>query len=134
MQISRRAVLVRGATMFTGLLFVGSAEAATAGVSYRLKAGPHCSCKACHHHASNRLFATRAAADHGRAHPGCTCMIVRSRAVNAVQWRALFGQQRKPRHSHVDRRWASTQRALKQAARAEQALKAHPHPRAHTHA
>jgi hypothetical protein len=131
MQISRRAVLVRGATIFTGLFFVGSAEAATAGVSYRLKAGPHCSCKACHHHAANRLFATRSAADHGRAHPGCTCTIVRSRAVNAVQWRALFGQQRKPRHSHVDRRWASTTRALKQAARAEKALKAHPHPRPH---
>jgi hypothetical protein len=131
MQISRRAALVRGATMLTGLFFVGSAEAATAGVSYRLKAGPHCSCKACHHHAANRLFATRAAADHGRAHPGCKCTIVRSRAVNAVQWRALFGQQHTPRHSHVDRRWASTTRALKQAARAEKALKAHPRPRGH---
>lgn len=124
MQISRRAVLVRGAMMFTGLYFVGSAEAATAGVSYRLKAGPHCSCKACHHHADNRLFATRAAADHGRAHPGCRCTIVRSRAVNATEWRALFGHQRKLRHTHVDRRWASTKRALKQAARAEKTLKA----------
>jgi hypothetical protein len=127
MHFSRRAVLVRGATMLTGLYFVGSADAATAGVSYCLKTGPHCSCKACHHHAANRLFATRAAADHGRAHPGCRCTIARSRAVNAVQWRALFGHQRKLRHSHVDRRWASTKRALTQAVRAEKALKAHPH-------
>jgi hypothetical protein len=127
MHFSRRAVLVRGATMLTGLYFVGSADAATVGVSYRLKTGPHCSCKACHHHAANRLFATRAAADHGRAHPGCRCTIVRSRAVNAVQWRAMFGNQRTLRHSHVDRRWASTKRALTQAARAEKALKAHPH-------
>lgn len=116
MQISRRAVLVRGATMLTGLYFVGSAEAASTGVSYRLKTGPQCSCKACHQHAANRLFATHVAADRGRAHPGCKCTIVRSRAVRPVQWQALFGHQRKLRHSTVDRRWASTQRALKHAA------------------
>jgi hypothetical protein len=118
MPISRRAVLVRGATLLTGLYFVGSAEAATAGVSYRLKPGPQCSCKACHHHAANRLFATRAAADHGRAHPGCKCTIVRSRAVSPIQWQALFGHQRKVSHSTADRRWASTKRALKQAGQA----------------
>jgi hypothetical protein len=119
MQISRRAVLVRGATMLPGLYFVGSAEAATAGVSYRLKVGPHCSCKACHHHAANRLFATRVAADRGRAHRGCKCAIVRSRALRPAQWVALFGHQRKLRHSTADRRWASTKRALKHAARAK---------------
>ncbi len=79
MQISRRAVLVRGATLLTGLYFVESAEAATAGVSYRLKPGPQCSCKACHHHAANRLFAIHAAANRGRAHPGCTCTIAAQR-------------------------------------------------------
>lgn len=127
MQISRRAVLVRGATMLTGLYFVGSAEAATAGGSYRLKTGAQCSCKACHHHAANRLFATHAAADRGRAHPGCQCTIVRSRAVSRIQWQALFGHQRKPRHSTVDRRWASTKRALKHAAPAKQPVKLHSH-------
>ena len=127
MQISRRAVLVRGATLLTGLYFVGSAEAATAGVSYRLKPGPQCSCKACHHHAANRLFATRAAADHGRAHPGCQCTIVRSRAVTAVQWQALFGRQRKLRRSAVDRRWASTKRALKHAEQAKKPVKLQSH-------
>jgi hypothetical protein len=123
MQISRRAMLVRGATMLTGLYFVGSADAATTGVSYRLKAGPHCSCKACHHHAANRLFATHVAADRGRAHPGCKCTIVRSRTVSPVQWQALFGHQRKLRHLTADRRWASTKRALKHTARAKKTVK-----------
>lgn len=116
MQISRRAVLVRGATMLAGLYFVGSSDAATVGVSYRLKTGPRCSCKACHHHAANRLFATHGAADRGRAHPGCKCTIVRSDALRPVQWQALFGHQRKPHRLTADRRWTSTKRALKQAA------------------
>jgi hypothetical protein len=127
MPISRRAVLVRGATMLTGLYLVGSAEAATAGVSYRLKTGARCSCTACHHHAANRLFATRAAADHGRAHPGCRCTIVRSRAVSPAQWQALFGHQGKLRHSTADRRWASTKRALKHAGHAKQTVKLRSH-------
>ena len=127
MQISRRAVLVRGATMLTGLYFVGSADAATAGVSYRLKTGPHCSCTACHHHAANRLFATHVAADRGRAHPGCKCTIVRSRAVSPVQWQALFGHQGKLRQSTADRRWASTKRALKHAARTKKPVKLKTH-------
>jgi hypothetical protein len=126
MLISRRAVLVRGSAMLTGLFWVGSAQAATAGVSYRLKTGAQCSCKACHHHAANRLFATRAAADHGRAHPGCRCTIVRSRAVDATQWQALFGHARRPRHVAVDRRWASTARALKRAGRAQKGRRAKP--------
>jgi hypothetical protein len=128
MQISRRAILVRGATMLTGLYFVGSADAATAGVSYRLKIGPHCSCKACHHHATNRLFATHAAADHGRAHPGCKCTIVRSRVLRPLQWQALFGHQRKPRRLTVDRRWASTKRELKRAAHTKKTVKPRKRP------
>jgi hypothetical protein len=127
MLLSRRTALVRGVAMITGLYCAGSAQAATAGVAYRLHAGPHCSCKACHHHAANRLFATRAAADHGRAHPGCKCTIVRSGAVNAVQWQALFGHGHTVRHASVDRRWASTKRALKRGARAQKARKSHKH-------
>jgi hypothetical protein len=117
MLISRRAALVRGATVLAGLTWVGTAQAATPGVSYRLKAGPHCSCKACHRHAANRLFATHRAADHGRAHAGCKCTTVRSSAIDAAQWRALFGHGRNPRHAAADRRWTSTKRALKHAAR-----------------
>ena len=123
MQISRRAMLVRGATMLTALYFTGRADAATAGVSYRLKIGPHCACRACHHHAANRLFATHVAADRGRAHPGCRCTIVRSHAVRPLQWQALFGHQRKLRHLTADRRWASTKRALKHTAAAKRSVK-----------
>ncbi len=124
MLISRRAALVKGVAMLAGLHQASAAHAATPGVSYRLKAGPHCSCRACHHHAANRLFATSAAADQGRAHPGCRCAIVRSTAVDPVQWQALFGRARRLHHRSADRRWASTKRALKQAARAERATKA----------
>jgi hypothetical protein len=118
MLISRRAVVARGFAALAGLYGANSAQAATRGVSHRLKAGPHCNCRACHHHAANKLFATRAAAEHGRAHPGCKCTIVRTSAVNTAQWQALFGHAHKPRHLSVDRRWASTKRALRQAARA----------------
>jgi hypothetical protein len=129
MLISRRVALVRGVATLAGVhLHVHKATAprvATPGVSYRLKAGPHCSCKACHHHAANRLFATRAAADTGRAHPGCRCTIVRSAAVDAVQWNALFGTARHLSRRAVDRRWASTTRALALAARAQKAGRGH---------
>ena len=111
-----------------GLYGASSADAATRGVSYRLKIGPHCNCKACHHHAANKLFATRAAAEHGRAHPACTCMIVRSRAVSTVQRQALFGHRHKPRHSSGDRRWASSKRALRQTTCAK-THKRHTHAR-----
>ena len=126
MLISRRAAVMRGVIALAGLYGASSAEAATRGVSYRLKARPQCKCKACRHHAANKLFATRAAAEHGRAHPGCKCTIVRSRALNTLQWQALFGH--RPRHLSVDRRWPSTRRALKQAARASAGHKTHKRP------
>jgi hypothetical protein len=125
MLLTRRAAVVRGFVALAGLYGAGSAQAATRRVSYRLKAGPHCNCKACHHHAANKLFATRAAAEHGRAHPGCKCTIVGSRAMSNTQWQALFGHPHKPRHSSADRRWASTRRSLRQAARAPKAGRHH---------
>jgi hypothetical protein len=121
MLISRRVALVRGVAMVAGAHKATSPQTAAPGVSYRLKAGPHCSCKACHSHAANRLFATHAAADQGRAHPGCNCKVVRSSVVDPVQWKALFGNARRLSHKSVDRRWASTKHALKQAARAQKA-------------
>src|ERR1700760_4270139 len=121
MFITRRVALVRGVAMIAGAHKATSPHAATPGVSYKLKAGAHCNCKACHKHAANRLFATHAAADKGRAHPGCKCTIVRSSAVDPVQWKELFGTARRLSHKSVDRRWASTKRALKQAARAQKA-------------
>ncbi len=33
-----------------------------------------CSCRACVSHGTNKLFFSRAAAENGRAHPGCCCL------------------------------------------------------------
>jgi hypothetical protein len=124
MLITRRVALVRGVAMIAGTHKATSPQVATPGVSYKLKAGPHCNCKACHKHAANRLFATHAAADKGRAHPGCKCTIVRSSALDPIQWKELFGNARRLSHRSIDRRWASTKRGLAQAARAQKAGRA----------
>jgi hypothetical protein len=56
-------------------------------------AGPgqktHCQCNACVHHALNKVFATRADANAGRAHTNCVCQ---SRAVqiDAQKFSTLF--------------------------------------------
>jgi hypothetical protein len=115
MLISRRAALVRGAAVLASLYYSGSAQAASTGVAYELKAGAHCNCKACHHHAANKLFATRAAASRDRAHPGCKCKVVQTH-VAAATWTALFGPAKRPARTAIDRRWASTKRTLRHAA------------------
>lgn len=109
---------MRGAAVLTGLYAAGSARAATTtttGVVFALKPGAQCNCNACHAHATNKLFATRAAATHDRAHPGCKCTVVRTQ-IEETTWLALFGSGAKPARTAVDRRWASTKRALKRAA------------------
>lgn len=122
-RVSRRDALIGGAVALAGLGAVvrpGSAWAArhpSAGVVYRLDATDRCTCVACHRHAENKLFATRAAAHHGRAHPGCQCAILRSTAFSAAQWRALFGSPSNLRRTAVDRRKESTRRALKRTRR-----------------
>jgi hypothetical protein len=115
MLISRRTALVRGATALAGLYFAASAQATTTGMAYELKITAHCNCKACHHHAANKLFATRAAAQNHRAHPGCKCTVVQTRLDEAT-WVALFGPARHPARTAVDRRWAATKRELKRVA------------------
>jgi len=47
-------------------------------------------CVACHSHAENKLFASIAAAESGRAHLGCKCLI-RSEQVTQQDFDALFG-------------------------------------------
>ncbi len=47
--------------------------------------------------------------------------------MTAVQWQALFGRQRRLRRSTVDRRWASTKRALKHAEHAKPPVKLQSH-------
>jgi hypothetical protein len=121
MLISRRTALARGAAMLAGLYTATSADAATTGIAYQLKTGKHCHCKACEHHAANKLFTTRRAADKHRAHTGCKCTIARVK-VDAITWAALFGAA--GAHTVVDRRWSSTKQSLRRAAKAAKAAKA----------
>ena len=46
-------------------------------------------CKACQAHAHNRVYATRAAAEANRAHPGCNCQIA-TYAADAATLSTLF--------------------------------------------
>lgn len=121
MLISRRTAIARGAALLAGLYTATtatSADAASTGVAYKLKTGAHCHCKACEHHAANKLFATRRAANNHRAHEGCKCTIVRVK-VDPTTWAALFSA-----HTVVDRRWSSTKQSLRRAAAKARAAKA----------
>ncbi len=52
---------------------------------------PGCSvCNACLNHASNKLFATLADAEAGRAHPNCRCVAVAGMSVSQFQFDQLF--------------------------------------------
>lgn len=117
-RLSRRDALMRAGALLAGAgaaLRPGAALAArrgSVGVAYRLRATGRCSCRACHRHAANKLFATSAAARRGRAHRGCRCEVVRT-SISAASWRALFGSPKRLRRRSVDRRRASTRRALR---------------------
>ncbi len=119
-KLSRRDALLRAGVVLAGAGTVLGPRTALAsrrrsvGVVYRLRATGHCSCTACHRHAANKLFVTRAAADHGRAHRGCRCQVVRA-SISAEAWRALFGSRGRRRRTSVDRRRSSTRRILRRA-------------------
>jgi hypothetical protein len=49
----------------------------------------HCQCNACVHHARNKVFATRADADAGRAHAHCVCQ-PRAVQIDAQKFSTLF--------------------------------------------
>ena len=121
--ISRRDALRAGGVALAGvgaMALPGSALAArgpVAGVVYRLHTTERCSCLACKHHAKNKLFATRAAAAHGHAHPGCQCVVVRASAITGSQWRELFGSASELHRTSVDRRWTWVARVLRPARR-----------------
>lgn len=74
-------------------------------------------CKACHAHAANKLFATRAAAERGRAHPGCKCKVVRGGTFGLQLWADLFGGLSSPDHLVVDKRSKRAQAAFRRARR-----------------
>jgi hypothetical protein len=101
--LPRRAFLARGAAAVGGLVAALAARGATARprraaglVVYRLSPGGEAadrpgatgcrSCRACRRHGANKLFASAAAADAHRAHPGCRCLVVADR-LPAATWR-----------------------------------------------
>jgi hypothetical protein len=103
--LSRRAFFA--AMVGAGTLAVplaGSARAATITL-YRLNSDwghgdPNCvpnrgqstcgGCYACVNHSRNKLFATAAAADAGRAHPGCKCLVEAECAIDSATYDQLF--------------------------------------------
>jgi hypothetical protein len=125
-QFSRRQALLKGGLTLAGLagattggaLALGGRRAAggaAVGASFRLETTDQCSCAACRNHAANKLFATRAAAEHCRAHAGCRCVVARSASIGKDRWLALFGPASELHRTSVDRRWASSRRILKGA-------------------
>lgn len=83
---------------------------------HRKPGGCH-GCAACHAHAANKLFATRGAAERGRAHAGCKCKVVRGGTFGLLTWGDLFGGLSSPRHLVVDRRSKHAQAAFRRRAR-----------------
>ena len=67
-------------------------------------------CAACRVHALNKIFASPADADSGRAHPHCKCAVTQLSSVEAHVHEALFVSG--VRRNSVDRRWQWVQAAL----------------------
>ena len=133
--ISRRSFLGRGATA-TGALALAaapSARATPAGTQQQLavfrldpewngaaycqvdegaKPGSCHGCHACHLHAANKLFVSAAAADQGRAHLACHCLVASAGTLPRGTWVALFGNPKHPKRQSVDRRNHRTQAIL----------------------
>ncbi len=104
--VDRRALLARGAAATATLAVALGLRSAAAGAEsltiYRLDPGDCTGCQtcnACRGHAANKLFVSFAAADGGRAHPGCDCEVVEEPMAEAT-WLALFGSVDK-RHERV---------------------------------
>ncbi|MCX6522181.1 MAG: hypothetical protein NTZ21_16100 [Actinobacteria bacterium] len=95
---SRRTVIGAGGAALLGLTWANAAEAADTVQTFSFDptvggtcVSPGCSvCNACLAHAANKLFATEAAAQAGRAHPGCRCAVVPGMAVAQTVFDQLF--------------------------------------------
>jgi hypothetical protein len=103
--VTRRAFL--GTVLGAGTLAVPLARGASAATNtlYQLQADwgavdPSCvpnrrdhdcsGCYACVNHAHNKVFATAAAADEGRAHARCRCLVAPLRTVDPATYDLLF--------------------------------------------
>lgn len=108
--VDRRALLARGAAAtaaLAGALGLGASAGAESLTVYRLDPGDCTGCQtcsACRGHAANKLFVSFAAADGGRAHPGCDCGVVEELMARST-WMALFGAPQRPRTESVDKRY-----------------------------
>ncbi|MEM9035834.1 MAG: hypothetical protein AAGD18_14660 [Actinomycetota bacterium] len=89
------------------------ASTATAYVLEPRSCGTSCGvCNACRRHADNKLFLTAAAADGGRAHPGCRC-VVRTTEIDAATLQRLRDvDDDLASGGSLDRRWAAVATAL----------------------
>lgn len=77
---------------------------ASKGVIYHTSTRKRKSCNACKSHASNKIFASREAANINRAHRGCNCGIVKEE----IKWQyyiGAFGQTNKGGTAVYDKRW-----------------------------
>ncbi|MFN8019963.1 MAG: hypothetical protein U0Q03_00420 [Acidimicrobiales bacterium] len=98
---SRRTALAGGLAIAGGLVVAGpggSVLAADVVPTYALDPtqggaclAPSCiTCNACQAHAANKLFASAADADAGRAHPGCRCTVTTGISVTQTVFDQLF--------------------------------------------
>ncbi|MDP9357008.1 MAG: hypothetical protein M3R02_17320 [Chloroflexota bacterium] len=116
--VDRRALLARGAAATAALAETLGLRSAAAGAEsltvYRLDPGDCVGCQtcnACRGHAANKFFASFAATDGGRAHPGCDCGVVEESMARNT-WTALFGAPQRPRTESVDKRHEWVQAVL----------------------
>ena len=115
----RRRFFVRAGKVTAGAI----ALAWTPGVAradkarfYELNPGVNCdctACKACRRHARYKIFATRSAADLGRAHPGCDCQVVQ-KTMRGTCFKSLFGPKGDLKRNSVDKRRRWVRRVLKE--------------------
>ncbi len=115
--ISRRAMLVRGGVLLAAaspLLRAATALGAPSTHVYKLVPSRTCkACSACKRHGHNKLFASAAAAEDGRAHKGCRCRVRRTRSVSTARRVKLFDADGKADRTVVDRRWPWVAKALR---------------------
>jgi hypothetical protein len=109
-ELTRRAVIAGTAASAGGLLLTSPVSAQSLVPTYALDptiggtcVAPGCSvCNACIAHGANKLFATLADAEAGRAHPGCQCTAVTGISVTQSVFDQLFTA-----GPSADRRWAT---------------------------
>lgn len=116
--VTRRRLVNSGLLAFGTAVLIGptaATAASTVSVWGLDPDGCGCSvCSACRSHAANKIFASPADADAGRAHPHCRCSVTALSSVEPHVFDVLFVTG--GRRSSVDRRWQWVQAALRSSA------------------